>query len=166
MVAIPQRLLGEALQISARKNPLKPAIIIKDKEFSYEKLLDGAEKIAAHLIHSGIQKGDRIAICMSNSRESILAIYGATLSGAVFLFINPQTKANKLQYILNDCGAKILFAEAVLSNELSPALEDAKTVEQVIISGSSDKINKQVWFEIQDFENIILTGKSNVQFPV
>ena len=165
MVAIPQRLLGEALLISARKNPLKPAIIIKDKEFSYEKLLEGAEKIAAHLIQSGIQKGDRVAICMSNSWESILAIYGATLSGAVFLFINPQTKANKLQYILNDCGAKILFAEAVISNELSPALEDAKTVEQVIISGSSEKINKQAWFKIQDFESIILTDKSNVQLP-
>ena len=37
---------------------------------------------------------------MNNSWECIVAIYGITLAGAAFLAINPQTKADKLQYIL------------------------------------------------------------------
>jgi len=165
MTAIPQRLLGEALLISAKKNPSKTAVIIKDKEFSYQQLKDSAEKLAVHLIASGIQKGDRVAIYMSNSWESVLSIYAATLSGAVFLFINPQTKASKLQYILNDCGAKILITESALSNDVSQALQDAQTVEQVIISGNSDKIATLPLFKIIDFESIILGKKTKIIFP-
>ena len=58
--------------------------------------------------YPGIKKGDRVAVYMNNSWESIVAIYGITLSGAAFLVINPQTKADKLQYILNDSGAKTI----------------------------------------------------------
>ncbi len=165
MTAIPQRLLGEALLISAKKNPLKTAVIIKNYEFSYQQLKDSAEKLGAHLITSGIRKGDRVAICMSNSWESILSIYAATLSGAVFLFINPQTKANKLQYILNDCSAKILIAESSLSIDISLAMQDSKTVEQVIILGNNQKIAVRPHFKIIDFESIISNDKIEVEFP-
>ena len=165
MVAIPQRLLGEGLLIAAKKNPSKTAIIIKDREFSYAELKAGAEKIAAHLVNSGIQKGDRVAIYMSNSWESILSIYGITLSGGVFLFVNPQTKANKLQYILNDCGAKVLIAEAALSNEFVPAAESTAAVEQVLISGNIDGLKSNDVFDIVNFENIILANQLKVIFP-
>jgi long-chain acyl-CoA synthetase len=165
MTAIPQRLLGESLLISAKKNPSKTAIIIKEEEFSYEMLKDGAEKLAAYLIGSGIKKGDRVAICMSNSWQSILSIYGTALAGAVFLFINPQTKANKLQYILNDCGAKILISESAISNDLSEALKDTTTIGQVIISGNSEKIIKQPIFELVNFENIITADTIKVNLP-
>ncbi len=165
MTAIPQRLLGEALLISTKKNPSKTAIIIRDKEFSYLMLKESSEKMAAHLINSGIKKGDRVAIYMNNSWESIVSIYGSTLAGAVFLFINSQTKANKLQYILNDCGAKILISEGLLSNDLSQALEDAPAIQQVIISGENDKIIKQPGFELVNFENVILNEKCKVDFP-
>ena len=160
MSAIPQRLLGEALLISAKKNPSKIAVIVKDVSYSYQELKEGAEKLASSLQNSGIKKGDRVAIYMSNSWESILSIYGAALSGAVFLFINPQTKANKLQYILNDCGAKILIAENALSIDVSQALEDTKSVVQVIISGNADKIFVQPHFKLTDFDGIVWYRKT------
>jgi acyl-CoA synthetase (AMP-forming)/AMP-acid ligase II len=160
MTAIPQRLLGEALLISTKKNPSKTAIIIREKEFSYSMLQAAAQNIAAHLINSGIKKGDRVAIYMNNSWESIVSIYGITLSGAVFLFINAQTKANKLQYILNDCGAKILIAESLLHADVCEALETAATVEQVIISGDTTRVISQTNVEVADFETILLHGNS------
>lgn len=166
MTAIPQRLLGEGLLIAAKKNPSKTAVVIKDKTFSYHQLQEGALKLAAHLIQSGIQKGDRVAIYMSNSWESVLAVYGAALSGAVFLFINPQTKANKLQYILNDCGAKILIAETALSNDITAALEDAPTIQQLLIAGNADTIVLQQGVQLVSFESVILAATCKVNFPV
>ncbi len=165
MTAIPQRLLGEALLISAKKNPGKIAIITREKEFSYAALKESALKLSAYLIDSGIQKGERIAIYMSNSWESIVAVYATTLSGGVFLFINPQTKANKLQYILNDCSATICIAEGSLSNEISQALENAPTINRVIVSGEIDKIKKQPNFDIVNFEKIIADEIIKINFP-
>ena len=102
MIRIPQRLLGEALLNSVGKNSSKTAIIIKGAEYSYFQLKEDAEKLADYLIKSGIRKGDRVAICMNNSWPTIVSVYGATLAGAVFVIINPQTKADKLGYILKD----------------------------------------------------------------
>jgi acyl-CoA synthetase (AMP-forming)/AMP-acid ligase II len=165
MTLIPQRLLGEALLISARKTPSKTAIIIKEKEFSYASLKESAEKLACHILNKGIQKGDRVAIYMNNSWECIVSIYGAMLAGTVFLVINPQTKANKLNFILHDSGAKILISENLLKNELSQALLDTKDIQEVIISGDSTKIIDQPYFASESFENILSSINAGANFP-
>jgi acyl-CoA synthetase (AMP-forming)/AMP-acid ligase II len=99
MISIPQRLLGEALLKTAERFPDKTAVISKGKEYSYTQLKDAAEKTASYLIDAGIGKGDRVAVYMNNSWQSAVALYGITLSGAVFLMVNSQTKADKLQFI-------------------------------------------------------------------
>jgi long-chain acyl-CoA synthetase len=131
MITIPQRLLGEALTISAGKYPSKTAIIVKNKEYSYASLEECSENLARYLILSGIKKGDRVAVYMNNSWQSIVSIYAITKAGAAFLVINPQTKADKLQYILKDSGAKILFSESILNNELSVALDGLTDILEV-----------------------------------
>jgi long-chain acyl-CoA synthetase len=155
MTEIPQRLLGEALLISARKYPSKTAIIVKTREYSYSDLKECAEKLAAHLILSGIKKGDRVAVYMNNSWQSIVSIYGITLSGAAFLVINPQTKADKLQYVLNDSGARILISESIQNNELSQALGGTTDIFELIISGDLNRVTKFPGIEITDFEDTI-----------
>jgi long-chain acyl-CoA synthetase len=103
-------------------------------------LKECGERLAAYLVSSGIKKGDRVAISMENSWQTIVSIYGATLSGAVFLVINPQTKADKLHYILNDSGAKVLISNSILKHELSSALKDITTIQEVMITGDEKQI--------------------------
>ena len=165
MISIPQRVLGEALLFSARKCPAKTAIIIKTKEYSYSSLKESAENLASHLVITGIKKGDRIAVYMNNSWQSIISIYGITLSGAVFLVINPQTKADKLQYILNDSGAKILISESILSSEISLALENKKDIHELILSGDKSMLKSFPEIKTEDFENILSTDFSGIVLP-
>ncbi|HET7115497.1 MAG TPA: AMP-binding protein [Hanamia sp.] len=164
MISIPQRLLGEALLLTAKNNPAKTAIIAKEQEYSYSSLKENAENFARHLINTGIKKGDRVAIYLDNSWQSIISIYGATLSGAVFLVINPQTKADKLKYILNDCEAKILISTNILKQQLSGALEGTKNIKEVIITGDASSIKKFSHFNLVSFEDSI-SDKSGVIFP-
>ena len=62
------------------------------------------------------------------------------MAGGVFLVINPQTKADKLQYMLNDSGAKTLISEAIQNNELSQALGGATSIREVIITGDISQV--------------------------
>jgi acyl-CoA synthetase (AMP-forming)/AMP-acid ligase II len=165
MILIPQRLLGEALLLSARDNPAKIAVIVKEHEYSYEQLINHAENFARYLIKSGIKKGDRIAIYMDNSWQSIVSIYGITLSGGVFLVINPQTKADKLKYILNDCEAKILISTSALKNELSRSLEGTKYLQEVIITGEINLIKEFSHCKLTSFEDSIQSDFQDVIFP-
>lgn len=165
MTTIPQRLLGEALTISAGRNPLKTAIVIKSDEFSYAKLKADAERLASYLVISGITKGDRVAVYMNNSWYSIVCIYGITLCGAVFLVINPQTKANKLQYILNDSGARALITESHLRNELITALPESISLNEIIVSGNISQIPKQPNIKITSFDYVLSETNQITKFP-
>lgn len=162
---IPQRLLGEALIISARKNPSRTAIIAKGEEYSYALLEENAKNLAAHLINAGLTKSDKVAIYIENSWQSIVSIYAVTLSGSVFLVINPQTKSDKLEYILNDSEAKILISSSALKNELSQALENTKAISEVIISGNINQVKKFEHFEVIDFENAVSISNSDTVSP-
>jgi long-chain acyl-CoA synthetase len=161
MITRPQRLLGEALEFSCSDHSLKTAVIYNGEEYSYANLRDCSENLAHHLVCNGINKGDRVAIFMNNSWQCIVSIYGITLSGGVFLVINPQTKANKLNYILNDCGAKIIVSEGMLLGELSMALDGLKEVHEVILS----EINPDKASQYIDFEEITQTRNRNANLP-
>ncbi len=164
MITIPQRLLGEALLISAGKYPSKTAIIVNSKEYSYSCLKENAEKLACHLVLSGIKKRDRVAVYMNNSWQSTVSIFGITLAGAVFLVINPQTRANKLQYILKDSGAKTLISEDILCNEISKALAGSTSIQEVIISGDTGQITRFSGLKSVSYDNII--SDNNITLPL
>ncbi len=166
MTNIPQRLLGEALMLSAKNNPAKTALIIKGEEYSYARLQEDSEKLARHLVASGIQRGDRVAIFMNNSWPIAVSIYAITLAGAVFVIINPQTKADKLAFILADSGAKILIAEIFLKNEFLPAAENAPAVKEIIFTGKSSQNSTSPNCELLSFESVLLNSDSSVSLPL
>jgi long-chain acyl-CoA synthetase len=165
MTIIPQRVLGEALIFAAKNQPSKTAIIIKTKEYSYSDLKTSAESVAHHLVSSGIKKGDRVAVYMNNSWQCVVSIYGITLSGAAFLVINPQTKADKLNYILKDSGARILFSESILNNELSKALGDPTDIEELIVCGDINKITSFNSIKLVDFETLTNSDSRQTSLP-
>jgi long-chain acyl-CoA synthetase len=165
MIKIPQRLLGEALLYSAEKNPSKTAIIVKGAEYSYIQLKDNAEKLADYLIKSGIRKGDRVAICMNNSWPTIVSVYGATIAGAVFVIINPQTKADKLGYILNDSGSKILITEIYLKKEFLKAVKYTSDITEIIYTGKSELEIKDQHIEFTCFEGVLAKHTTASDFP-
>ncbi|MBE9510638.1 MAG: AMP-binding protein [Bacteroidetes bacterium] len=165
MTSIPQRLLGEALIISSIKNSTKTAIITGENEFSFGSIKEDSLKLAHYLVDAGLEKGDRVAIYMNNSWQSVISIYGATLAGAVFIVINPQTKANKLQYILNDSGAKILISQSSLKPELLLALKETKDIQRVILTEDERHMIRGLKAELIDFDDVLSKSNISVNLP-
>ena len=97
-----QRLLHDALLASADVNPSKTAIIAEGRSYSYTQLLDAALRLASALQDNGIRRGDRVAIYLDNSWFAAVAVYGTLLAGGVLTIINPQTKSEKLAFVLAD----------------------------------------------------------------
>lgn len=137
-------MLGEGLIFSEMKHSVKPAIIYKEENYSYSQLYKCAKNLASSLIRNNIKKGDRIAVYMNNSWQCAISIYGITLAGGTFLVINPQTKANKLAYILNDSGSKILISESSCLSELKKSINEIQDLPIFIISDDnpSDFLNQ------------------------
>jgi len=164
MPEIPQRTFGEALLRSALRFPEKTAIISRGKEYSYEEFLVAAERLACHLVTQGVKRGDRVAIMMHNSWQTAVSIYATSLAGAVFLAINVQTKAGKLNYILNDSGAVVLLSESILIEEIEAALSPRTMVNMLILTGEKVKKSHARSLNIYSFEQII--DNRSIVFPL
>jgi long-chain acyl-CoA synthetase len=167
MYTIPQRILGEALLQSAYEHPDKTAVLIKDLSYSYRQLNTQARAMAAHLNNSGITRGDRVAIYMNNTWACIVSIYGTTMAGAAFLIINPQTKPDKLLYILNDSGAKLLVSEHQLRKDFSKILHDSPHLREVIVTEQPDNMDSIPNIRMTGFEKIIADNSGHLsQLPI
>ena len=132
----PQRLLREGLIESATRHPQKVALVIEGEEYTYGQLLDTSQRVARALLDRGLQRGDRVGVYMDNTWPCITSIYGILLVGGVFLMVNPQTKADKLQYILQDSGAVFLMTDGHLSGQYVKAVTALPGLQGIISSGA------------------------------
>jgi len=89
---------------------------------TYRQLWENGCRIAAALEKAGMTSGDRFALLMQNHPEFVDAMVGASISGTVFVPIDPRTSGDKLAYMLRHSGCKgVICADYAL-----PALEAAR----------------------------------------
>ncbi|MBN1294599.1 MAG: acyl--CoA ligase [Candidatus Latescibacteria bacterium] len=116
----PSWVLHETLWHAVEKYSAKTALVVEGIEYTYATLLHDTRCLATLLIDAGVQRGDRVAIFLDNTYAAVLSLYATLFAGGVFIIINPQTKSNKLKYILADSETKILISDSHLFSRLLP----------------------------------------------
>jgi len=160
----PQRLLGEGMLAAAQRHPDKTALVVEGQPFTYRQLKDASLRLASALRSHGLVNGDRVAIYMDNTWPCIVSIYATLLAGGVFFVINPQTKADKLLYYLEDSEAKILMSDSHLEKKYLSAGEKATHLKMIISSGESDSAKSTQNIVIADFDEVI-SRSGALSFP-
>ena len=105
------RLVQDSLVASAMRVPDKVAVADEWGRRTYAELFDDALRFARALQDEGLARGDRVALYLDNTAQCAAAVFGVLLAGGVFTVVNPQTKVEKLTYILRDCEAAFLVSE-------------------------------------------------------
>lgn len=131
-----RRLLHDSLlQCAGADARARTALLADGRSHTYGDLLDVSLHLAGALQSRGVGRGDRIAIYLQNSWTCATAIFGTLMAGGVFVLINPQTKADKLEFILSDCGARALITEISLERVAQEALARLEAPSVVLCSG-------------------------------
>jgi len=98
--------------------PEKPAIIMAQSGtvVTFAELEQKSNQ-AAHLFRSlGLQRGDSIAIVMENHEAFLSICWGAYRAGLYFTAISYRLQEAEVEYIVNDCGAKVLITSILLAD--------------------------------------------------
>lgn len=117
----PQAGPGEIFPYAAALYPEKVALVVNDRRLTYRELDDLSAAIAIALQRRGIGSGDIVSLYGQNSWEWIVAYHGALRAGAVVNPVNVMLTGPELAYVLQDCGAKALFAgasQSALANDV------------------------------------------------
>ncbi len=95
----------------AKLTPRKTAVVFKDTRISYKALDVLTDKIAAHLAKNGVKKGDAVSILVSRSQWMPVSALGVLKSGAAYQPLDPSYPTERLSFMVEDSGAKIIIAE-------------------------------------------------------
>ncbi len=128
-------LLHQTLEQTAKAHPARIALVCRGVQYSFGYIDLCARRLAAALQRRGVQRGDRVAIYLENNPEAVIAIYAALKAGAVFMPVNPQTKKEKLAFLLADAEPACLVTDAHTYAGLAEVLEHARSVGTVIVAG-------------------------------
>lgn len=113
------RTLPAMLQRQAARFGNRRLMVCDEGVWTYAETCAIAARAAAALAAAGIGKGDRVAILCGNRLAFLEIVLGCAWLGAVFVPINTASKGPQIQYILGNCGARLLVSET----ELLPALD-------------------------------------------
>jgi acyl-CoA synthetase (AMP-forming)/AMP-acid ligase II len=104
--------LHDYLDYQAREHPDNDFAILGDRRVTYAEALREVNRLANGLASSGLEIGDRIAVLSKNSIEYVLLFYAASKAGVVTVPLNYRLAAPEWEYIINDSGARMLFASS------------------------------------------------------
>jgi long-chain acyl-CoA synthetase len=109
-------------------------------DISHAQVLQLVKGVAAGLAARGIARGDRAAILSENRPEWALADYGCLCAGVWGVPVYTTLTTPQIAYLLQDSGAKLVFASTVeqVEKALAAAKERGLQIEVVAFDGASD----------------------------
>lgn len=139
--------------------PDKEAIFDGKKRLTYHEIDSEAEALASGFIHIGIEKGDRLAVCLPNWNEFMIIFMAMSKVGAILVPLNVEYRKSEMMYILENSGAKAVFFTNTLSkvNQFPQLVEIQKelpSLEHLIaVRFRHDSINQ--------YDHLIELGRNN-----
>ena len=92
-----------------------------DTTLSYVELAAQRDRVAATLAARGIGRGDVVALLVERSPFMLAAVLGTVASGATYLPLDPTFPASRLQFMLDDAGARLVITDVHGVIDLDPA---------------------------------------------
>lgn len=138
-------LIGQMLEDSAEKYPDKEAVKHKNQSITFAELYEDALKMKGLLIALGIKKGDRVGILLEKSIEQLISMFGISMAGGIFVFLNPILKKKQIDHIINDCNIKLLITSEKIRRSTALDIPDRF----VFMDEKVENSNYPVWHQIK-----------------
>jgi len=104
--------INDAIHWWARVMPDAIALDFGDDRVTYLEYRNWSERIAADLIARGLNPGERVGICATNSLSYCVLILGILRAGGIALPMNMRYTPHELAEIAEDTAPRFIFADA------------------------------------------------------
>jgi acyl-CoA ligase (AMP-forming) (exosortase A-associated) len=136
------------------------ALRCKQQSLNYQSLRVEVKRCAELLNQSNIEAGDRVAIWLPKTFEAVVVTLAVASIGAVFVPINPQLKAEQVQHILNDSGAKLVVSSSQRAGQFNWS---TVSVTQLVLTdklvSEAEEWPQQQLFQVKLMSELPLAGQ-------
>ena len=134
---IPPKPLTWILDEAARRHGASTALVYYGTELSYLQLNSLVDRFAHALVHLGLRRGERVAICLPNVPQFPIAFFGVLRAGGIAVPTNPLYTGPELAHQLQDSGA----VAAITLDQFYPtlaAIQGETQVKHIILASPAD----------------------------
>ncbi len=89
----------------------EPGLEFEGEVFTFGRLDEESDRLAAWLLAGGVKPGDRVAVYLKNSPGLVLIYLAAAKAGFIFTPINILYRRDEIAHILADSDPKVVFAD-------------------------------------------------------
>ncbi|WP_301542273.1 non-ribosomal peptide synthetase [Pyxidicoccus fallax] len=98
----------------ARSTPDAVAVESDDARLTYRELDARANQLARALLRRGVRPGDCVALCVQRAPEMVVGLLGILKAGAAYVPLAPDYPRERLAFMLQDSGARVLLTRQAL----------------------------------------------------
>ena len=124
--------LDDRLAYWAQVKPDGEAIAYLGRSFTWAEFNGRVRRLAGALAARGIGRGDVVAFLDKNHPACVETTLAAASLGAATAIINFRLAGDEMDYVLNDCGAKVIIVGAELKGVIEAIKDQLTHVEHVI----------------------------------
>ncbi len=108
-------LAQEAFERQADLTPDAVAVFGDGEPLTYAELDRQANRLARLLARRGIGREDVVGVCLERSGEMLVGLLGILKAGAAYLPLDPENPPERLAYILDDAGSRLVLTRGDLA---------------------------------------------------
>lgn len=94
----------------ADTHPERPALVDRERSFSYRELDRLSDRLAAHLARRGVARGELLPLLAERSAELVIAILAAAKCAAAYVPVDRRQPDRRKREILRQCQAPLALA--------------------------------------------------------
>ncbi|HVL02338.1 MAG TPA: amino acid adenylation domain-containing protein, partial [Dongiaceae bacterium] len=117
----------------AAATPNNIAVKQGGEQLTYAQLQQRANQLANWLLQSGVQKGQKVGICLDRSPTILVAVLGALKAGAAYVPMDSQYPSERLAYMLDDARAPVLLTQRCIIDRLHECNVNLQSIEVVAL---------------------------------
>ncbi|HEX8273272.1 MAG TPA: amino acid adenylation domain-containing protein, partial [Longimicrobiaceae bacterium] len=102
------RCIHELFEVQAARAPGAVAVRFEEGSLTYCELDERANRLAHHLRRRGVGPEVRAGVLVERSPALIVAVLGVLKAGGAYVPLDPTYPAERLRYVLEDSGARVL----------------------------------------------------------
>jgi amino acid adenylation domain-containing protein len=115
--------LHRLIEAQAARSPERTAIVFESTSLTYADLDLRANRLAWRLRSAGIGSGDFVGVFMDRSVELVVALLAILKSGAAYVPFDPSYPHARLEFLVRDAGARLVFTHEPLFTRAAAAFE-------------------------------------------
>ncbi|MEZ5502320.1 MAG: AMP-binding protein [Halioglobus sp.] len=124
--------IGAILERPLRSDPDRLALVGRSARYSYGELDEQVARAAAVFYELGVRQYDRVAACLPNDVEIIVALLACARLGAIWVGVNRPLAPPEKAFILQDSGAYLYLTDAQGNEEIKPLRAQLRALGQVV----------------------------------